>query len=209
MRKIEFGLVAAGLILVASVPAAYADVITFDTPLGATAGGLPVDALATFTTGAGFVDVTLTDLEANPTSVAQMLSDLDFVLSNGAATGTLLSSLGQQITIASNGSFTLGPTASTGWPGGGGTYSAANSSIAGNGPHNPFINQTATFHIGVAGVDSSTTITSATFSFGTTAGSNVPGTVPEPSSLLSLAAMLGGIVLVLRKRLGRVFIRQL
>jgi hypothetical protein len=233
LRNTKLSVVAAALLLVVA-PAAYADVIVFDTPLGATAGGLPVDATATFTTGAGFVDITLTNLESDPKSVAQLLSDLDFVLSNGATTGTLASSSGQQVTVKSDGTLSLGSTGSTGWglnnnvagglqldalgfigpagliigaPGSGGTYDNANNSIAGNGPHNPFINQSASFIVDVAGVTAGTTITSATFSFGTTAGSNVPGTVPEPSSLLSLAGMLGGAALVLRKRLGGIFSR--
>jgi hypothetical protein len=233
VRGMKFSFLAAGLVLFASVPGVHANTITFVTPSGATTSGGPVDASATFTTGAGFVDITLTDLEANPKDVAQLLSDLDFVLSDGATMGTLASSSGQEITVASNGTFTLGSTVSTGWglnnnvggglqldalgfigpehliigpPGAGSMYSNANSSIAGNGPHNPFLNQTATFVVDVTGVTADTTITRATFSFGTTPGINVPGTVPEPSSLLSLL-MLGGAGLVFRKRLGGAFRR--
>ncbi|HLK50704.1 MAG TPA: PEP-CTERM sorting domain-containing protein [Bryobacteraceae bacterium] len=230
----KFSFLAAGLVLVAST-GAYANTITFVTPAGATTSG-PVDASATFTTGNGVVDITLTNLEANPTDVAQLLSDLDFVLSNGATTGTLASSSGQEITIASDGTFTLGSTGSTGWglnnnvggglqldalgfigpenliigpAGSGGVYDNANSSVAGNKPHNPFLDQTATFTVDVAGVTAATTISSATFSFGTTAGVNVVGvrgTVPEPGSMLSFL-MLGGAGLVFRKRLSGTFQR--
>jgi hypothetical protein len=79
-------------------------------------------------------------------------------------------------------------------PGGGGTYSAANGSIAGNGPHNPFLFESATFTITGSGITADTTITSATFSFGTTAGVTVPGVpgfVPEPSSLVLALCGLG------------------
>jgi hypothetical protein len=56
-----------------------------------------------------------------------------------------------------------------------GTYAAANSSIAGNKPHNPFTQGIATFLINIPGVTSSDRVTSATFFFGTTAGVSVPG----------------------------------
>jgi hypothetical protein len=77
-------------------------------------------------------------------------------------------------------------------PGPGGTYSNANGSIAGNGPHNPFLSESATFTITGTGITADTTITSATFSFGTTAGVTVVGqVVPEPSSLFLGAIGLG------------------
>ena len=86
----------------------------------------------------------------------------------------------------------------------GGVYTNANGSIAGNGPHNPFIDQQGMFTLTVAGVTNATTITSATFSFGTTAGIDVPGIptspVPEPSSVLLLGSLVGGVFVSLRKR---------
>ena len=78
-------------------------------------------------------------------------------------------------------------------PGGGGTYSAANGSIAGNGPHNPFLNQSASFTLTAPNVTSDTTITGVTFSFGTTAGVEILGVaaVPEPGSIVLLATATG------------------
>jgi hypothetical protein len=197
-------------------------------------GGQPVDASATLVTAANTLSITLTNLEANPTSVVQALSDLQFTVGNGGSlTGaTLSSSSGQEITINSGGTFTIGPTVATGWvptlsgtsgtldvlgaggagpahliigpPGAGGTYSNANGSIAGNGPHNPFLNQSASFVISGSGITADTTITSVTFSFGTTEGANlVPGVaIPEPSSLVLSAIGAGvlGLFALCRKR---------
>jgi len=221
---------AAALTLLMTSPLRAATV-TFVTPTGSTTSG-PVNASATFTTTANQILVSLSNLQANITDVAQALSDLNFTFSNGLTTGTLTSSSGQQVTIAANGTTTLGPTTSTGWglnnnvsgglqlnalgfvgpaglivgpPGPGGVYTNANGSIAGNGPHNPFINQTATFTISNAAITAATLITSAVFSFGTTAGINVTGVpstnpVPLPGALPLFATGLGGLLLMRWKR---------
>jgi hypothetical protein len=201
--------VTAMLSLIANVSVADANIITYTTPAGATVGGNPVNASAMFTTGAGTLSITLTDLLANPTDVAQLISDLFFTTSTGATAGTLASSSGTEITVNSGGTSTLGPTVSTGWslsgtasglllnvlgtptgpshliigPPGPLGYTNANGSIAGNGPHNPFLNGSATFLLSIAGLTAASNITSATFSFGTTAGLNVPGVpvgIPGP-----------------------------
>jgi hypothetical protein len=57
-------------------------------------------------------------------------------------------------------------------PGTSGNYSNANASIAGNGPHNPFLAGTATFVLNVPGVDDTTSVTSATFFFSTAEGAS-------------------------------------
>lgn len=198
----------------------HADSFMFVTPGGSSTGGGPVSASAVLTTSAGQISITITDLQANPTDIAQTISNLDFVLSNGITTGTLTASSGQQITVNGNGTFTLGATTSTGWglnqnvsgglqldalgfvgpagliigpPGGGNVYNNANGSIAGNGPHNPLINQTATFIISNPSITASTSVTGVTFSFGTTAGVNVVGVpvaIPEPTTLALVASGL-------------------
>jgi hypothetical protein len=79
-------------------------------------------------------------------------------------------------------------------PGPGNLYSNANGSIAGNGPHNPFLNQSAMFVISLMGITADTTITSVIFSFGTTAGVDIPGvpsTVPLPGALPLFATGIG------------------
>jgi hypothetical protein len=197
-----------------------ATMITYNTPAGASTSGGPVAASASFTTGSGTLQISLSDLLANPTDIAQTISDLEFTLSGGQTTGTLVSSTSTEITVAGNGTATPGGTVSTGWdlnnnvggglqldvlgspvgpahliigpPGAGGAYTAANGSIAGNGPHNPFLDQTATFALNIPGVTADSTVSSATFSFGTTEGANnVPGVAPSVPDGGSTAALLG------------------
>jgi len=192
---------------------AQAGTFSFSTPSGSSINGLPVDAKAVFSVSNGVIDVTLINLQANPTSVAQLLSDLSFTLGGGGSLSgaSLGSSMGQEITVNSGGSFSLGSTVGTGWgfnattatldvlgtstapmhliigPPGASGYSNANGSIAGNKPHNPFLNGGAMFVITGSGITAGTTITSAIFSFGTTSGMTVKGTpVPEPSAQLLL-----------------------
>jgi len=222
--------------LAITTPTARAAPQTFSTAAGAKeSGGLAVSATATFTESANTLTVTLTNLLANPKSVAQAISDLIFTVANGTLSGaTLKSSSANFIKIASNGTFSSAGSGSTGFvftptsttglldvlagpghagpahliigpPGGGGKYGNANSSIAGNGPHNPFINQTATFTISGSGITANTIVTAATFSFGTTAGNNVPGkpnVVPEPSTMaIPGLGALGFMGYGLRRRL--------
>jgi hypothetical protein len=201
-------------------PAAEASISTYYITAGTTVGGQPVSATATFTTSANDIQISLTNLQNNPTSVIQNLSDLAFTLSTGQTSGSLLSSSALERTVNSNGTFTNSGAVSTGWqlqtygsglrlyvlgtpigpahtliggPDGGGLYGNANDSIAGNGPHNPFITGTATFDVQAMGVTVESLVNSATFSFGTTEGNNVlgvTGRVPVPSTLLLLGSGL-------------------
>ena len=199
---------------------AGASTISFQTSGGALSStGQPVSASATVTTGAGgSVTVTLSDLLANPTDAGQLVSDFFFNLSTAPTTslsgtttptGSLIAIDGNGIATTSNvaiaswgltssgstvhlDSLTGGPSQTIIGPGGpGGVYTNANGSIAGNGPHNPFLSGSATFTFTVAGVTTNTTVSNPVFSFGTVAGDNVPGcvvgaascnssTVPEP-----------------------------
>jgi hypothetical protein len=216
----------------------HAATITFITPPGSTTIGGPVSASATVTTSANQIVITLRNLQANPTDVAQVITDFDMLLSNpNVTTGSLVSQTGQQINIAGNGTVSIQPGDPTHWqlnsasppagflqiatlgggapfdgiigpPGAGGVYMAANGSIAGNAPHNPFISQTGTFTLNVAGVTSATTVTSAIFSFGTSAGENLvpgvpgPNPVPEPGTVTLLALGLLFLAVVARFRKG-------
>jgi hypothetical protein len=146
----------------------------FVTPAGSMQGGQPVNASANITVGNGSFMVTLTNLQANPTSVVQNLSDLFITFSTNVGAISIASSSNQEVTVNNNnmGGFTLGATVAPAWdltsplsnqfllndltasagpahtliggPGPGPAYTNANGSIAGSPSHNPFLNQTAT-----------------------------------------------------------------
>ena len=193
-----------------------AAIIGFNTPSGATTGGQPISAQATFTTSANQVTIVLSNLQANPTSVVQNLSGLQFKISSGQNSGSIASSAGVERNIAADGAFADAGSAPTGWslsavgsdlklnllgtatapdhtiigpPDGSNLYSAGNGSIV-NGAHSPFLGLSASFTLNVPGVTAQSTITSATFQFNTSGGNTVPG-VPEPASLgvLALSAL--------------------
>jgi hypothetical protein len=157
-----------------------------------------VNAQVTFTTGAGTIQVDVVNQIVDPRSVIQNLSALAFTLSSGQSTGTLSSSSANRRTV-SGGTFTDQGAASTGWnlqtyslnstaglrlcvlcaaagPAhtliGAAGYGNANSSINGNGPHNPFLSGHAIYNLSVPGVTAQTVISRARFQFGTTDGSN-------------------------------------
>jgi hypothetical protein len=219
---------------------ASADTATFSTASGAVnSTGSPVSATVTFTVGAGgALTIVLTNTLVNPTDVGQNISDLSFHA--GTLSGTLGSSSANTIFVNGGGTTSPGSTGvSTGWvldsgsggsfhlnglagsangpaytilgaPGPGGVYTNANGSIAGNGPHNPFVNQTATFTLTIPGLTSVSQLSNITISFGTTAGDNVPvvtptpqgrgGDTPEPASMLLLGTGLVGLAAGIRRR---------
>jgi hypothetical protein len=234
-RRIALAMAGVALMIVAiATPAARAS-ITFVTPSGSNdTAGDPVSASATFTVTSGSISITLTNLQTDMKDAGQLLSDLQFTVSNGSLSGSSLSSSsGNLITVHQKGSTTAGSTGvSTGWAysasngelnglngknkasrtiigpanSSGTPYPDANSSIAGNGPHNPFLDGSATFTIAGTGITSSTTIASATFSFGTASGDNIDGvpvsSVPEPSTMaLAGLGAIGFLAHGLRRRL--------
>ena len=215
------GLGLAGLGLESVVSPVRAGSITYTTTTGATTPGGPVRDLVTFTTSAGALTITLQNLQANPKDISQALSGLSFTMGNGSLTGAKLStSSGQEITIAKGGTFTLGPTVSTGWAistssngttetlsvigtaiapkhliiglhGIGGTYSNANGTIAGHKNNNPFLNQLATFTINAPGITAATTVTSTTFSFSPSPGITAPGIALVPEPTSLVSSLIG------------------
>jgi hypothetical protein len=222
----SFSIVCVIALTAASAPGAL---ISFITPGNATGGGQPVSAEATFTTSANQVTILLENLQANPTSVVQCLSGLQFRLSTFQNAGTLGTSSGVERNIAGDGSFTDIGAAAVGWslatagpdlklnllntptapdhtiigpPDGSNLYSNANGSIV-NGTHSPFIGLSASFTLNVPGVTAQSTVSSAIFQFNTSAGTTVPGITitqfPEPGTL-ALAGLAACGAMIRRKR---------
>jgi hypothetical protein len=80
-----------------------------------------------------------------------------------------------------------------------GTYPNAGGSIAGNGPHNPFLVGTTTFTLVVPGVTVNSTFSNVVVQFGTTA-TPPGGQVPEPASMVLLGTGLVSVAAGLRRR---------
>ncbi len=242
-------LVLAAVLAVACwVGVANANTFTYYTPAGATeSGGSPVNAQAAVTTSnydainhPYNVEIVLTNNLADPKNIAQCLSDFAFVLTDfnqlpGAISENPSKGGATPVTVASNGTFTLGTpivgTSGLGWnfsetslsattflldvlggagptnliigsPGSGGVYGNANASIAGNGPHNPLLSQSADFFLYVPGVSSTTGNGGATFSFGTTCGDNITVAPIPPTALLLGTGLLGLVGFGWRRKRG-------
>ncbi|HUS47532.1 MAG TPA: PEP-CTERM sorting domain-containing protein, partial [Phycisphaerae bacterium] len=202
----------------------HAAMIPFETPLGSTISGLPVDAEATFMTEANQITLVLSNLQADPVSVAQNLSGFWFTISTGETVGTLTASEGAPRTVAGDGTYTDGNATETGWalslsdsqfhlnvlgtavgpgntilgpPDANDLYASANGSIAGNAPHNPFLlGAGATFVFHVPGVTESSSISDVTFSFNTSPGDDIA--TPEPAALSLI--LVGGLFVLRRRR---------
>jgi len=242
MKSKLFGLlVGIGIYAFAAQPAAAVS-ISFVTPSGSTCGGEACAAEATFTTGAGSISVTLTDLltPAQVLSAGQALSDLSFTLSNAPGTQGALTASGQLANIGAGGTVTNvsgtpvrfigeGPPP----PGGSGTFTVSGNTIlmeaigggqpsqmilpfVPNGGTFPNANASllnfspstvgpATFVLDFAGITAATTVTAATFSFGTGPDFFIPG-VPVPGPIVGaglpglVAACVGLLALARRRR---------
>jgi MYXO-CTERM domain-containing protein len=166
-------------------------------------------------------------------NAGQLLTDVQFTTALGVV--TLTSSNGTEVNIDGSGSATLGSSVPTGWAFGSlstntwllcvictgspstqtapahgivpnqSSYPQANSSIAGNGPHNPFLESGATFNFittTVLPVDPSLDPFSNVFiSFGTTFGElSTTESAPEPFTTLLAGAGLIALGLIGRRR---------
>src|SRR2546428_10398317 len=120
MRIVTFAriapLVMSAALLVA--PNASALILSYSTPAGSVdSAGEPVSARADVSTTGGLLTISLTNLQNNPQSAGQLLSDFGFTLSSGQTTGTLLSSTALfERQVNANGTYSpTGFNVSTGW----------------------------------------------------------------------------------------------
>jgi hypothetical protein len=74
-----------------------------------------------------------------------------------------------------------------------------NGSVNGNGPHNPFVKNSITFSLTIAGLPPDVQIGGVTFFFGT-GTENLAASVPEPTSMLLLGTGVMGIAAGIRRR---------
>jgi hypothetical protein len=232
MSLVKWLMVVVAFLVVVTSSHANASVTVMWTPDPTLMDGHPVNVVAEFTTGTDSITVRVDNIQINPTSSVQNLSGLRFTISTGETAGILDSSSGVPRWVAIDGSYTDGATDSTGWelgtigpemylhvldtgPGGpshtllgrpdaSDEYSNANGSIADNGPHNPFLSGINIFELSVLGVTDASTITEATFEFGTSSGNEVtvvPDQVtpfPEPATMSLLC--VGAVAMLRRKR---------
>lgn len=167
------------------IGAAHATVIDYSVT-GLNGSGQTVNATASFDIGASSMTVTLTNNMVNQNDVSQNISGLYFSLSGISSISLANQSYDTKVDVNGSGGYTLtGGSFDPGWgystsptgvnalgsgalytpsltilgapDPGTDTYSNANGSIAANGPHNPFIFETANF----------------TFDFTTIAGKNL------------------------------------
>lgn len=88
---------------------------TCATNSGAAVADGVVNTSASFTVGDGFITVSVTNQLADPKSVGQLLSGLQFTLASGASTGTLGSSSAIIRSVSRGGAFTDVAPGPTGW----------------------------------------------------------------------------------------------
>ncbi len=105
----------------------------------------------------------------------------------GGAIDPLFGTVGLHLDLLSTGTS---PTHTIiGLPDANNLYGDANPSIAGNGPHNPFFGESATFVLNIPGLSNSSRVSNTTFQFNTSAGTYIG--VPEPSSFALLGLCFG------------------
>lgn len=204
-----------------AAPHASATLISFS---GTSSDGHVVAGEALFTPSAGTVTVKLTNTTGTTLDAGELFTGLDFSL--GGLTPSLTSKLGIERTVTGSGSFSdTGAAQNLSWslaslgsgnyqlnfnpdakdaiigPPSGGNYAGANGSIKGNGGHNPFAAETATFVLDAPGATANTSATVTTFRYGTSldpASGTTIINVPEPASCMIV--MIGAVCSACKRR---------
>jgi len=223
-----YSLIALVLVLFGVQSARAGTVYTFDSQAVA---GQNFSAEGVFTLNNNSLDIVLKNTTSLTLNAGDLLRSVQFTISNPVITaGTLNTATGSNITINPNGTYqsaagepnvtvadwilSSGLQLTANMPDNtiigkptGGTYAAANNSITGNGPHNPFAFEQVEFTITVNGLTPNSKIGNVIFGFGTasgTTGSNlVPNIVsgPLPAPVYAGLALFGAMGIMLK--LGR------
>jgi hypothetical protein len=200
-------------------------VFVVNTTIGGTG---QVNAQATFhQSGGNLLQISLQNLGVTA-NVGQAISGIQFQICDASGnvlnlTGSITTQNNAMVSVDGSGNVTNLGTLASGWglssagpsftmtalgfTGNGtnppdetilGSLSGPNASIAGNGPHNPFINQTGVFSLTLSqNLPAGFQICNVVLLFGTgpSSVSATPGatTVPEPASMLLLSTGLAGI----------------
>jgi hypothetical protein len=194
----------------------------FTDPAVTTVGGEAV-----FTTGTNQITLTLTNTLADLQSLAQTLSDISFSVTGGGAVTTSSVTTNANLIGLSDGStptHSSGTTNPWSLTGSNGSYlftglnggdqtrtlivgDITNESTycspkcpdgLGNQNFNPFIDETATFTLGISGVTAASTISNVVFSFGTQPETLVG--VPIPAAVWLFGSGLIGLIGIARRR---------
>jgi hypothetical protein len=189
-----------------------------------------VSGSASFTTGTDTISLTLTNTLADLQSLAQTLSDISFSVTNGGAVTTSSVTTTANLIGLTDGSTSATHTSGTTNPwtlsGSGGNYlftglngqdqtrslilgNITNEATycvpkcpdgLGNSNFNPFIDETATFILGISGVTAASSISNVVFSFGTAPETFVG--VPIPAAVWLFGSGLIGLIGIARRRLS-------